>query len=454
MEAYLIINALLSIAALIFIKFVRGGTPEKIKVLFLALLSWCVPYDLIANLNIIPHLIAPTSAINLETLSIINNAEVSALGKRIRLHEVFQTLIFIGALVACFRIYRENRFKRELLALPNSHKENEISQEYGVDIYICSSIKSAMLLGLFFPAIAISKDLVNSKHQGMILEHEKQHFLARDHWATFTLGILTSLFFWNPLVLILIREYRYQIEVRCDQRTAKKIGFHSYQNSLTELSLNQALSSEYIFSTSVLSKPKNTINRLKEMQMTQYQQSRKIVKLAFISFILLAGYSITAVTTAATVPVKTPNKSTISSGSGEIQHRTQGTKGALLDLNLNVEQKTDGQTTTQQINSKIWSHYNRPTTVQLGDNFALDLLIVPQGDTAMLELDLRDLKADTSQTIIQPKLLVVYDKEVGVKVGNDDNSKMYSLKITMHKSSDQYDFEGKLIKSTASIIID
>jgi len=413
-----------------------------------------VPYDLIASHIITPQSIVPTSAINLATLSIINNSEISVLDKRISLQEVFQTLLFIGALIAGYRLYRENRFKRGLLARPNSHKDNKISQVYGVDIYICSSKKSAMLLGLFFPAIVISKNLINSKHQGMILEHEKQHFLARDHWTTFALGILMSFFFWNPLVLRLIREYRYQIEVRCDQRTSHKIGFHDYQDSLGELSLNQALSSEHIFSTSVLSKPKNTINRLKEMQISQNQSARKIVKLAFISFVLLAGYSITAITTAATLPEKNPSKSTVSSSGEETQQHTQGVKGALLDLNLNVEEKTDGQTTTQKIDSKIWSHYNRPTTVQLGDNFVLDLLIVPQGDTAMLELDLRDLKADTNQTVAQPKLLVAYDKEVGVKVGNDDNSKMYSLKITMHKSSDEYDFKGQLIKSTASIIID
>lgn len=95
-----------------------------------------------------------------------------------------------------------------------------VSMPYKENVYLCDSVKSPFILGVFCPKIYLPSDMDESTAE-LVLRHEKAHLKRRDHlWKP--LGFMLLAVYWfNPVLwlsyILLCRD----IELACDERVIR-----------------------------------------------------------------------------------------------------------------------------------------------------------------------------------------------------------------------------------------
>ena len=102
------------------------------------------------------------------------------------------------------------------------------------DCYLCDRISSPFILGIFRPRIILPFD-IGEEDKPYVLAHERAHLKRRDHlWKP--LGyLLLSVYWFNPLLWIAYILLCRDIELACDERVIKELGFDCkkpYANAL------------------------------------------------------------------------------------------------------------------------------------------------------------------------------------------------------------------------------
>jgi len=92
----------------------------------------------------------------------------------------------------------------------------------GIPVLVTSGVGPAVA-GVLRPEIIVPRWLLSldAPRRALILEHERQHVLARDPLlVTFTL-VVAALLPWNPVVWMLVRRFRSSAEMDCDARVLR-----------------------------------------------------------------------------------------------------------------------------------------------------------------------------------------------------------------------------------------
>jgi len=98
------------------------------------------------------------------------------------------------------------------------------SVHYRDNVYICDAVKSPFILGIIKPRIYLSSSL-SEDEMDYIIAHEKAHLRRRDYlWKPF--GYLLLCVYWfNPLCLIAYIMLCKDIELACDEKVIRNMGF-------------------------------------------------------------------------------------------------------------------------------------------------------------------------------------------------------------------------------------
>lgn len=98
------------------------------------------------------------------------------------------------------------------------------SVHYRDNVYICDAVKSPFILGTIKPRIYLSSAL-SEDEMDYIIAHEKAHLRRRDHlWKPF--GYLLLCVYWfNPLCLTAYMMLCKDIELACDEKVIRNMGF-------------------------------------------------------------------------------------------------------------------------------------------------------------------------------------------------------------------------------------
>lgn len=102
------------------------------------------------------------------------------------------------------------------------------------DHYLCDRISSPFILGIFRPRIILPFD-IGEEDKPYVLAHERAHLKRRDHlWKP--LGyLLLSVYWFNPLLWIAYILLCRDIELACDEKVIKELGYDCkkpYANAL------------------------------------------------------------------------------------------------------------------------------------------------------------------------------------------------------------------------------
>ncbi len=165
-----------------------------------------------------------------------------------------------------------------------------------VKVFI-SAIKSPVLVGIFNPYVYIPQNVccLNLKDITAIAIHETAHLCRKDNIKIIGIILIRCFFWYNPVVHLLCREWRSDIEKGCDELVLKnkEFGFISqYLNSLTNIAVNLQSSHSSVF-FSYMSRSnllKKRISELYKWNMS-FRKPRLVVKLIFgtVLFFLLSG---------------------------------------------------------------------------------------------------------------------------------------------------------------------
>lgn len=106
-------------------------------------------------------------------------------------------------------------FVRLNISLKNSSKLSK-------GVYENSGVKSPFILGVFSPKIFLPKELDN-KTSEYVLKHEKAHLSRFDHIAKPLAFVISSVYWFNPLVWIAYSLFCKDIELACDEKVIKEL---------------------------------------------------------------------------------------------------------------------------------------------------------------------------------------------------------------------------------------
>ncbi len=113
----------------------------------------------------------------------------------------------------------------------------------GENIFICDSISSPFILGIFKPKIYLPSDISDERKE-YVIAHEKAHLRRRDHWWKPLGFLLLSVYWFNPLIwaayILLCRD----IELACDEKVIKEMDredIKAYSEALLSCSVSRKM---------------------------------------------------------------------------------------------------------------------------------------------------------------------------------------------------------------------
>ena len=147
-------------------------------------------------------------------------------------------------------------------------------------IYHMQNSSSVFSAGWWRPEIWIGADISSEAQIEAALNHELAHIAANDQLALFLIVALERLLWWNPLIWLLGRQARQQMEYACDSRCKSLLGATIYRQSLAELFLVQQPPATSLELT--LGNNSDIINRLEKIEMTHSIKPKHIFTLLLI----------------------------------------------------------------------------------------------------------------------------------------------------------------------------
>lgn len=105
------------------------------------------------------------------------------------------------------------------------------------DLYVSQCVKSPMSFGVIKPAVVFPNECFDDNEFKQISLHELIHHKHKDIFANYILCILKSLYWFNPMVYIMIKKIRLDMEIYCDYNVIKCTGDNiDYGNTILNLS--------------------------------------------------------------------------------------------------------------------------------------------------------------------------------------------------------------------------
>ncbi len=288
MEYYFIFNSLVTIVVLSFSKYVAASASYRFYLVSFALAMWVIPWHLLDTLipiknQIARHWILPQIAFSSDNFKADNSNNWHTF---LNWHALLTTLFAIGFVLLIKKLVIHWLWVKKLQA---SHYQ--VLEHKELAVYQSNAISGAVLVGLFRPKIWISSSIKSRSIKNAIIEHEKQHFYRNDNVKLLILTVIESLFWWNPLVISLVKQARFLIEVLCDQAAEKAVGKDQYLTALSELIYFQTQNLNPNLSSYALSTHNNNINRIKLLKDKPTMNFTK--KLGYFSIVITAIFSIT-----------------------------------------------------------------------------------------------------------------------------------------------------------------
>ena len=94
----------------------------------------------------------------------------------------------------------------------------------GVAVWRCALVEGPMLIGFFRPVVVLPDEVYTEREREAILRHELAHFRRGDLWYKLLLVAANGAHWFNPLVYVMARQARRDLEYACDETVVKNEG--------------------------------------------------------------------------------------------------------------------------------------------------------------------------------------------------------------------------------------
>jgi len=218
----------------------------------------------------------------------------------IRLHSVLANLWVYGAVLLL--LYHCLRYMTARSALKDSSVHDENSQyvlnrlaadmgiKQDMNIYRCSSVGTAMIMGVFSPAIYLPDVDYSEDMLEMMLRHELMHHKRKDILYKFVLLMACCMHWYNPLVWMMDRQAQKDIEISCDEdviRGKNKEFKTVYSDSIMSM-VKMRATKRLAFSTGFANDKKTLISRFKNIYDSTVKKSGKPVIAVILALCIIS----------------------------------------------------------------------------------------------------------------------------------------------------------------------
>lgn len=218
---------------------------------------------------------------------------------------VITALWLVGTLLGVIRMAKQKQDLNQIQRYATRTRDKELkqrlqalSQQLGIDRFVTlvesEMISSPMTAGFLKPIIYIPTGLstgLTYDEIDAILLHELSHIKRNDYLLNWLLVITETLFFFNPIVLHLVKQLRREMEYTCDDEVLNEQNEISYARTLIKLeefNLNNKLSLQAKNNNSEFSK---RINRMIKQQKPVMHQKLVITSLLAITLVLSSAFT-------------------------------------------------------------------------------------------------------------------------------------------------------------------
>ncbi|MEI4549756.1 M56 family metallopeptidase [Pseudoalteromonas spongiae] len=391
---YILINLLFSISALLIHRNCNLSARVAVPLLFAALISWCIPYDLLVNW--MSNLNANNTFIILstQTSNAISNANSYIYDHSLSLLDYYQLLLIIGALTAAYKALKFILWSNSIHAL--CVKDEVLSEDFGHPIYRTAQQNPGLLVGFLKPIILIDSDLKERDLLELTINHELTHIAYRDHLIIFASGLISYLFFWNPFVRKLVQQTKLAIEQRCDEKTALNFETNEYLLGLAQLIKHYQKPESFAFNATLVNSKHQGITRLiylKEKKMLTKLQKSIIGLLALVTSILTSTLVLAQV--------------------GKAESVQQPRQGVALKIKTTYQAEEDSIYTQS---TDVLSDFDKPVSLEVNDelNTSFKYTIKDLGQTALIDIAM----SINEEVVATPKLEVLFGNTAEVRIDN------------------------------------
>ncbi|WP_016956537.1 M56 family metallopeptidase [Catenovulum agarivorans] len=328
---YIITNLAITLVMLAAVKSMADAPARiQLSLLLVALFGWFIPWHaveitLVNNIQLIPSnidYILPNFDALLEANKAAAQFESSQTSAsfyqqtlqtvyNINFSDFFLLAIGFGLTWFLLDIVRYRAYLAKLNKTAQNANQILVNQNYSqkllfnrqIQLQISPLVPTAMATGTLKPVIWLNKEAVNSAELNSILLHEITHLEKFDPLLKWLTQLAKRIFFWNPLVIVLLKKIDLLIEMRCDQNCFE-IKREQYCIDLAQIILNsqqqlKKLDVNVSGFTSINNQANANITRLESLSKEKPMKMKFIaIATCSILFSSIAGAHINSATTA------------------------------------------------------------------------------------------------------------------------------------------------------------
>lgn len=176
-----------------------------------------------------------------------------------------------------------------------------------IPIYVVENLSSPMLIGIIKPFVIIPNMNLLPSQIKMVCMHELMHYKRHDIFLKWLLMFVKSIYWFNPVMLLLFHETNKDIELSCDESILKHRTMEyrkEYGNTILEVLRIQTKSPTIILSTSFNTNKYTVKERILCLLNTHTKQVSKKIVVGCMSIICLSSmfFAFTSANAQNTVP--------------------------------------------------------------------------------------------------------------------------------------------------------
>ncbi len=284
MYQYFSINIIISLLTFLYISQLKTA-PSRLsfRFVFIALLSWLIPYDVI-NTYFSSSDYTPLLPALDEFRTNVKTTLVSQISEEIQV--TLQQILFVLSGLGFVIFIKDIIILKQYTSSLNARFYKNCGT---VAILKSDGLDGAFCTGIINPKVYVNSALVNSPEFESVLQHELQHIKQNDNLYIAVISFIQRVLWWNPLQLILTLKARAFLELSCDEKTAQSIGKKHYQKDLATLLLNKNDTNNSSLMLSFFGKKNINLLRIKQLNKKIYMNKKHkslIFTTALIPFII------------------------------------------------------------------------------------------------------------------------------------------------------------------------
>lgn len=258
--------------------------------------------------------------VNTETLNLESSLSwLDHLKQWISLNSTLITSIWaMGTLIGAARYaYNRKALNRcQYSAIPCTHEDalhhllrirKALHIGRNISIKVSALVDSPMTVGFIKPIIYLPIGLISgfsSDELEIILRHELAHIKRHDYLVNLFLVMLETLFFFNPILLFLVRDLRREMEYVCDDEVLVTHNQFAYAKTLLKLQENSISYQVALAAQNNNSEFKNRVERM--MNLNKPKTGSKASLIVFLFSTLLVSSAFVGNTESKDSPAPTP----------------------------------------------------------------------------------------------------------------------------------------------------